>query len=208
LPGQKYSIRGWDGDSLEITTKEEWSDELQKELARTYTYRGMTKFYTSQQEAARQDLDKAIPILERLESDKAMGGQTTVWNAGFIMCLRNPLRMAYATRAKCPTDLATQLHDNDGFIRLWTWEVASAPPEQLWIVALQYLQRVDIKKKLGDSAGVVEDLQKAITILEQLCKIQPNEPSYVNKLKTTRAALLTAKGEKIGSSIAKWFKRK
>jgi hypothetical protein len=86
--------------------------------------------------------------------------------------------------------------------------VASAPPEQLWIVALQYLQRVDIKKKLGDSAGVVEDLQKAITILEQLCKIQPNEPSYVNKLKTTRAALLTAKGEKIGSSIAKWFKRK
>jgi hypothetical protein len=200
-------------------TKDQWSDELQGNLATAYVMRGFWKSTAAVKdqavahEAGRRDIDLAIPILQRLESENLVS-DLNPWNAHLLAKSGFMLLLAYAFRFDLHQDTAAKLRDSDEFLRRWDPKFGVESIERLFETPiLPMLFRTVLKrriwlKKNNDQAGAHADVERLIDLLEQWKRVRPQDTDVAEDLKKARSAATMWKwsGGKLFSSISKSFK--
>jgi hypothetical protein len=196
-------------------TKEQWSDELQCNLAAAYMMRGLAKSVAAvkDREAGRRDIDLAIPILLRIESENLVIDLNS-WNAHLLAKSNFLLLLAYAFRFDLHQDTAAKLRDSDEFLRRWDPKFGVECIERLLETPiLPMLFRTVLKrriwlKKNNDQAGAHADVERLMDLLEQWKRVRPQDTDVVEDLKKARSAATMWKwsGGKLFSSISKSIK--
>jgi hypothetical protein len=119
--------------------------------------------------------------------------------------------MGYGFRGNGPDNPAERLRDLDDFMRLWYLsngtDLASAPPDELQMLAGECFRRMNVRRALGHSRGVIEDLHTGIKALEQARKGLPNDPVIEEELRKAKSLLPIADFSGFVGGIIKRFKK-
>jgi tetratricopeptide (TPR) repeat protein len=176
----------------------QWNPEYRNDLARAYMNRGVAQRSIPDLNAAIQDYDAAIAIMDGLRLALEPQGQ---WNPEY----RNDLASAYMNRGNAQqgvADLNAAIQDYGTAIEIMEGLRVQLQPQGQWIpeyrhiLAKAFMNRGVARQGVPDLNAAIQDYDAAIAIMDGLrANLEPQgqwNPQYRNDLALARANLAEA----------------